>query len=183
MSPEVGFFKRLSLALAVLFSRELARDVARLREGEARALPPPKPEPGPEVPARVEAPPDHREALHLLSILQREGRLVDFLQEDIAAFSDAEVGAAARLVHEGCKGALHAYLALEPIYLEPEGETVVVERGFDAARVRLSGQVLGQPPFQGSLKHHGWRVQEVRLPRAPEGIDPAIIAPAEVELS
>ena len=31
-------------------------------------------------------------------MLQREGRLIDFLQEDLAAFPDADVGAAARAV-------------------------------------------------------------------------------------
>jgi hypothetical protein len=182
MSERVGFFRRLSLGVAVLFDAELALSVARLRKEKGRSLPPPRPEPGPGGPPRAEAAPDHREALHLLSIFQREGRLVDFLEEDIGAFSDAEVGAAARVVHEGCRKALHDYFSLEPVYREPEGETVVVEPGFDATRVRLSGQVVGEPPFRGSLKHHGWRVQEVRLPRAPEGIDPAIIAPAEVEL-
>jgi hypothetical protein len=107
---------------------------------------------------------------------------VDFLQEDITAFSDAEVGAAARAVHEGCRKTLGAYLTLVPVFSDPEGATISVEAGFDAAAIRLTGNVVGSPPFKGSLKHHGWRAKDVRLPQPPQGQDPAIIAPAEVEL-
>jgi hypothetical protein len=78
---------------------------------------------------------------------------------------------------------LSAYLKLEPIFQEPEGMSIVVADGFDPTSVRLTGNVVGTPPFKGSLKHHGWRAREVRLPRPPEGLDPSILAPAEVEIS
>ena len=142
-----------------------------------------------ETPQPVAAPtpvappkPDHREALHMLAILQRDGRLIDFLQEDVASFEDAEVGAAARVVHAGCKKAIEGYLTLEPIYREPDGAMVTLQRGFDASSVRIVGNVVGEPPFKGNLRHHGWRAAKVQLPAAPVGGDPNIIAPAEVEL-
>src|SRR5207253_6846543 len=35
-------------------------------------------------------------AVQLLAILQREGRLLDFLQEDVDGYADAQIGAAVR---------------------------------------------------------------------------------------
>jgi uncharacterized protein DUF2760 len=132
------------------------------------------------VPSAPKAP-DHAEALHVLSLLQRDGRLIDFLAENLEGFSDAEIGAAARTVHQGCKKALDAYLELEPVYKDAEGATVTVAAGFDPAAVRLTGNVVGTPPFQGALRHHGWRARKATFPPPPQQ-DPAIIAPAEVEL-
>jgi hypothetical protein len=125
----------------------------------------------------------HASGLFVLSMLQREGRFIDFLQEDIAAFSDAEVGAAARVVHEGCRKVVREYLSLEPVLRDPEGAAITVPNGFDAQRIRLTGNVAGQPPFRGALRHHGWMTTSVRLPNVPEALDPRVIAPAEVELS
>ncbi|HET6440438.1 MAG TPA: DUF2760 domain-containing protein [Anaeromyxobacter sp.] len=122
-----------------------------------------------------------RAALQLLGLLQREGRLVDFVQEDLTAFPDAAVGAAARAVHAGCKRALAELFRLEPVLREPEGTVIEVTNGFDPAAIRLTGSVVGNPPFRGALRHHGWRAEEVRLP-AQSGTNPAIVAPAEVEL-
>jgi hypothetical protein len=121
------------------------------------------------------------EALHLLALLQRDGRLVDFLSEELAGFSDAEIGAAARTVHEGCRKVLDAYVPLEPVFPEGEGARVTVQPGFDAAAVRLTGNVVGAPPFTGTVRHHGWRAKELRIPPAPPG-DARVLAPAEVEL-
>lgn len=167
---------------AVLFNREFARGVYQLRQGQAPELPPtgkPERDVTPAKPARSE----HAEALHLLAMLQREGRLVDFLQEDIGSYGDADIGAAARAVHTGCRKVLQNYLSLEPVFREPEGATITLEPGFDASRVRLTGNVVGDPPFRGDLRHHGWYAREVKLPRLPEGQDPAVVAPAEVELA
>jgi hypothetical protein len=123
-----------------------------------------------------------RAALQLLGVLQREGRLVDFLEEDLTGYPDAAIGAAARTVHEGCKRAIQELFKLEPVLRQPEGAVVEVAQGFDPAAVRLTGNVVGKPPFKGSLRHHGWRAQEVTLPPSADGMDPAIVAPAEVEL-
>jgi len=123
-----------------------------------------------------------RTALQLLSVLQREGRLVDFVEEDLTGYPDAAVGAAARTVHAGCRRAIQELFRLEPVLRQPEGAVVEVAADFDPGAVRLTGNVVGQPPFRGSLRHHGWRAQDVLLPPQPDGIDPAIVAPAEVEL-
>jgi len=118
----------------------------------------------------------------VLALLQRDGRLIDFLSEDLNGFSDAEIGAAARTVHVGCRKVLDSYLVLEPVYREQEGATVTVGTGFDPAAVRLSGNVVGSPPFRGSLRHHGWRATKATFPPIPPAHDPRILAPAEVEL-
>jgi hypothetical protein len=104
------------------------------------------------------------------------------LQEDVAGFPDADVGAAARVVHEGCRRALKDYVVLEPVRSEAEGAAITLERGFDAARNRVTGNVVGEPPFKGRLAHHGWLVRELKLPALQAGHDPKIVAPAEVEL-
>lgn len=139
-----------------------------------------KPEelPATAAPARRDVTP----ALQLLAIMQREGRLIDFLQEDMASFSDAEIGAAARVVHEGCRKGLKEYLELAPVRTEAEGAAVVLERGFDPSRTRITGSPAGDPPFRGRLAHHGWLVKDIRLPTLAAGHDPSVVAPAEVEI-
>lgn len=120
-------------------------------------------------------------ALRLLALLQQEGRLIDFLEEEIEPYSDAQVGAAVRAIHAGCRAALHQRMEIARIFAQDDGTTVEVSSGFDPAAVRLTGKVQGQPPFQGVLQHGGWRASQVRLPRAA-GIDPTVLAPAEVEI-
>jgi hypothetical protein len=65
---------------------------------------------------------------------------------------------------------------------DAEGASVTVPAGFDAQRIRLTGNVAGQPPFRGALKHHGWLATSVRLPAVSTALDPRVVAPAEVEL-
>jgi hypothetical protein len=121
-------------------------------------------------------------ALQLLSLLQQNGRLIDFLQEDITAYSDQEVGAAARLVHQGCRQILEEYLAIRPVREESEGVRVTLHAGFDASQVRLTGNLVGEAPFTGTLIHRGWRATQVRLPQVAAGHDLKILTAAEVEL-
>lgn len=121
-------------------------------------------------------------ALQLLALLQRDGRLIDFLQQDVAAYSDAEIGAAARVVHGGCRESLIKHFSMEPVRPEAEGQRITLEAGFDPRSVRLAGRVLGEPPFRGELIHRGWRVTQVRLPQVAGGHDLSVVAPAEVEL-
>jgi hypothetical protein len=121
-------------------------------------------------------------AVALLAVMQREGRLVDFLREDISGYSDAQVGAAVRAIHENCRRALDEHLALEPVRSEEEGARILVESGFDASAVRLVGNVSGKPPFRGVLRHRGWRSRRVDLPADAAGQDPTIVAPAEIEI-
>ena len=120
-------------------------------------------------------------ALRLLGLLQEQGRLVDFLEEDLTPYPDDQIGGAVRAIHDGCRKALHAQFALEPVLRGAEGEDVTVDAGFDAAAVRLTGNVAGAPPFRGVLRHGGWRVTSATLPDR-QGLDPRVIAPAEVEI-
>jgi hypothetical protein len=126
--------------------------------------------------------PPEEGALHLLAILQREGRLLDFLGEEIKGLKDADIGAAVRLVHAGCKKALGTYVVLAPVRTEAEGAAVVVDKGFDAVALQLAGNVKGEPPYRGTLTHPGWRAVEVKLPERPPFVDARIVAPAEVEV-
>jgi hypothetical protein len=129
----------------------------------------------------VERPDDG--AVLLLSVLQREGRLVDFLMEDLGTYSDAQIGTAVRDVHANCRRALAGAFALEPILEGVEEATVSVPAGFDPTSIKLVGRVVGSGPFRGVLRHRGWRSSRVQLPAlgAPEGRQ--IVAPAEVEVS
>jgi len=121
-------------------------------------------------------------ALQLLSLLQQEARFVDFVREDLGSFSDADIGAAARVVHEGSRKALNSYFTLAPVRSEDEESRVTLAEGFNAQEVRLTGNVVGTAPFTGTLIHRGWKVTEVRLPKLAAGHDTRVIAPAEVEL-
>ncbi len=181
---------RLILALRcfflILFARRLPAEAAALLPAPAPqpALPPPSPPaPSPEELARAAEEGARRGALQLLGLLQREGRLVDFLEEEIAGYSDAQIGAAVRDIHKGCKKALAEHVGVKPVLAEKEDARVKVEPGFDPSRIRLVGNVVGEPPFTGVLKHPGWRGDGVKLPSLPASVDPSVIAPAEVELS
>ena len=121
-------------------------------------------------------------ALRLLALLQQEGRLVDFLEEDLGPYSDTQIGSAVRAIHGGCRAVLKERLDLAPILPGAEGTTVTVERGFDLAAVRVTGNVRGEPPYQGVLRHPGWRSAAFRLPDSTGDRDYTILAPAEVEV-
>ncbi|WP_310460817.1 DUF2760 domain-containing protein [Sphaerotilus sp.] len=183
-SPTPSFLRRLSMAFSVLFSGELARRCLAADEplvAAPAAAPAPVPvAPSPQVITLKEATPDA--ALQLLGLFQREARLIDFVQEDLTSHADADVGAAARLVHEGCRKVLAAHFTLVPVRTEEEGRRITLPAGFDASAVRMTGNVVGHAPFTGTLSHRGWRVTEVRLPQRAEHHDASILAQAEVEL-
>lgn len=182
----LSFFGRLSLAVGTFFSvlgnREFAAGVQRVRDGApASAQPAPVAAPvKPAAPELREASP--QAALQLLGLLQRDARFLDFVEEDIAAYADAEIGAAARLVHDGCRAALREHFTIVPVRDEAEGSRVTLPAGFDATAVRVTGNVVGAAPFTGTVSHRGWRVAEVRLPKLTGSHDASVIAPAEVEL-
>ncbi|WP_375772030.1 DUF2760 domain-containing protein [Archangium gephyra] len=196
--PSLSFFARFWLAFVCFWriwaNQAFAQAVLPLKEADAAGqLPSGTPATGlpagqqtPEKKEPVAALPPEREhapALQFLAMLQREGRLIDFLQEDVAAFPDSDVGAAARIVHEGCRKVLRQYLTLEPVLPQSEGDRVNVPAGFDAQRIRLTGNVAGQPPYTGALKHHGWVTTAVKFPSTSAAMDPRVLSPAEVELS
>jgi hypothetical protein len=194
----------LGLAVLVLLIIVVVRQAASnhatgaTEAGQAGSVPPPAESTGP-VPAEPVAPAVPRavpgalaaaslrsaepeSALQLLGLFQQEARLIDFLKEDLKGFSDAEVGAAARVVHEGGRRLLNDYVRLAPVRSETEESRITLVAGFDTASVRLTGNVTGQPPFTGTLVHRGWQVESLELPALAEGRKLGIIAPAEVEL-
>ena len=185
----LSLFARLWLAIScffrVVFDPSLARGVERalrsaepaLRETSTRE---PEREAARATPTGANA--DHTGALGVLALMQREGRLVDFLQQEIDAFKDAEIGSAARLVHAGCRKALLRHFKIGKIRPEAEGASVTVPEGFDGRSVKLTGNVQGSAPYRGVLRHAGWRAESVELPALVAGYDASIIAAAEVEL-
>ena len=144
------------------------------------------PRKAPPGPIQAQTPPpcatEPQSALQLVALLQQNGRLIDFLKEDITGYTDQEVGAAARLVHQGCRQTLEECLAVRPVRAEAEGARVTLGAGFDASSVRLTGNVVGEAPFTGVLIHRGWQATSVRLPQVTAGYDLKILAAAEVEL-
>ncbi|MBM3993925.1 MAG: DUF2760 domain-containing protein [Planctomycetes bacterium] len=130
--------------------------------------PPPKPWPDP---------------ILLLTLMEREGRLVDFLLENIDGYDDQSLGAGVRKIHKDCQKVLKEHLEMEPVLKGEEQTPVTVPAGFDPSAVRLTGNVTGSPPFTGTLIHHGWRVTKIKVNQPPEGHDAFVLHPAEVELA
>jgi Domain of unknown function (DUF2760) len=184
-----GFWERVTFAFrcffAILFHGDIPSDIAQKRVKPAG--------PGPQVPAastvsrlkQVERPASDAfdRAVQMLALLQRDGRLIDFLAENISSYPDAQLGAAVRTIHEACRQMLDHYVRLEPILNSEENQPVMVQTGFDPAAIKLIGNVAGAPPVRGVLRHKGWRVKEVNLPPLPQGAARMVVAPAEVELS
>lgn len=169
--------KRLKLAFRTFFwlidFGEVPPDVLDATDQKVAPPLPPKPQAQPETTDR---------AVQLLAILQRDGRLVDFLMEDLTAYADAQVGAAVRDVHAGSRAVLMRYTTVAPVIDDEEGQTVTVERGTDPATVKVTGSITGEPPYRGVLRHRGWQATRVDLPPLP-ATGRTIIAPAEVEVS
>lgn len=161
------------MGLAIRSSWRVLRDPAFAAQVQPLVTPPPKEE----KPAKPSGAP-----LRVLALLQREGRLVDFLLEHIQEYPDNQIGAAVRDIHRQCSAALKEHLVLEPVLPRSEGDQVEVPVGFDPASIQLIGNVTGQPPFRGTLRHHGWRVKDLKLVPPPAGQDEFVLQPAEVEL-
>ena len=123
------------------------------------------------------------EVISFLAALQEKGRLVDFLMDDVTSYDDAQVGAAARVVHEGCRAALNEVFTIAPVTESPEGATISVPETHRADEYRLTGKLAGAAPFNGTVVHRGWRTTATKLPKivVPDG-DVPCIAPAEVEV-
>ena len=157
---------------SILFSGVLPADIAQAfgysKVIPIKATPAPKPQSGPED-----------GAVQILSVLQRDARLVDFLMEDISAYSDEQVGAAVRDVQLQSRQTLERYLKLQPVIDGVEGDFTKTE-GLAAASVKLVGNV---PPSGkaagGLLRHKGWKAEKVDLPSLPPG---NILASAEIEV-
>jgi Domain of unknown function (DUF2760) len=185
-----GFWKRVAFAFrcffSILFHAGIPSDIAQalvkptgpVPQGPAAAVP--SVSRLKEVERRSEA---FDRAVQMLALLQRDGRLIDFLAEDVSVYPDAQLGAAVRTIHETCRQALEHYVKLEPILNSEEDQPVTVQAGFDPATIKLIGNVAGEPPVRGVLRHKGWRVKEVNLPPLPQAAGRMVVALAEVELS
>ncbi len=179
----IGVLMTLLLWGAIYFVG--SRLIERAAPEQAPLAAPTAPLPAAPAQTRPQAPSRSAEAgaVQMLAILQRQGRLIDFLQENLSMYDDAQIGAAVRTIHEGAKQALAEHVTLEPIFQETEGSAVAVEPGFDTRAVRLTGHVVGEPPFRGELRHRGWRVVRINLPQQLGGEDKQlIVAAAEVEV-
>ncbi|MCG8669850.1 MAG: DUF2760 domain-containing protein [Pseudomonadales bacterium] len=167
----------LSLVLLVIMLAVSTKNGSSSSKNDKPVEPvaPPKP-----VESLKETKPDA--ALQLLSLFQQEARLVDFLSEDLTGFSDADIGATARVIHDGGRKVLEEYFDLAALRTEEEETQVTLPEGFNASEVRLTGNVVGQAPFNGILVHKGWKVTNTNLPKLAPEHDTSIIAPAEVEL-
>jgi hypothetical protein len=189
MTPEhraiTGVWTRIKYAFiaffAILFKGRLPAD---LIQGTVVSRPANPTTAGPGV-AKPAAPAhdDGERAVQILALFQRDGRLIDFLMEDLASYTDADIGATARDVHAGCRRVLERYVTLGSILSGREQEPVSVPEGFDPAAVRLVGRVSGRPPFRGTLLHRGWRAERVELPPLSNEAGRSVVAPAEVEVA
>jgi hypothetical protein len=125
---------------------------------------------------------ERRLFLHLFSMMQREGRLMDFLAEDLDHYEDSQIGSAVRAIHASCLQIVREYLDPRPIMSQAEGERVTVDVDFDPGAIKLTGKVVGKPPFSGIIRHKGWQVGKIKLPTLSGRQNAEIIAPAEVEI-
>ena len=118
----------------------------------------------------------------LLTLLQKEARFLDFVQENVDSIDDTRMGAVSRLVHKDLSRTFKQYVKLEPVLDRVEGELIEIEAGFDASEIRLSGNVDKEPPFKGTLRHKGWLVSHLNLPKKAATSNQSVLLPAEVEV-
>ena len=162
---------------------ELAKKAAQeLKAAQAEASVVPKKKKKDFLDQKIEQERKRRLFLHTLSVLQREGRLLDFFAEDLNQYEDDQIGAAARSIQDDCKKAVKKYINPVPVIDKEEGDTVTIEPGFDMDAVALVGNVTGEPPFEGVLRHPGWKAAKKELPKLSDIQDPGIMVPAEVEI-
>ena len=163
-----------------VLSPEVLTELNLTRREAAPAKPAAAPKP---APAAAAAPAIRTSdgALQLLGILQRDSRLIDFLMEDIASYSDDQVGAAVRELHDQCRDAVARYVTLQPVIDGVEG-TFTQAPSKDPNVVKFIGNVPAKPPSGGTLRHKGWRAAKVDLPALTGKQDANIIAPAEIEI-
>ncbi|RCU49224.1 DUF2760 domain-containing protein [Corallincola holothuriorum] len=172
---QTHFFARIALAFKVIFSRRFTDTLVASSAAESETAPAVEP-------AVTLTSSNSDGALQMLALLQKEGRLLDFIQEDVTSFSDEQVGAAARVVHQGLKKTISEHVTLAPITTSLEGNPITVPEGFDPQAYRLTGNVSGSAPFHGTLLHKGWKANAINLPQTIEGYDFNVLAAAEVEL-
>jgi hypothetical protein len=184
----IGSWERVVFAfrcfLSILFRAQIPDEIVQKL---VKSVGPASPAAGTSVSRLKEVQPpaaaDFDRAVQMLALLQRDGRLIDFLAENISSYPDVQLGAAVRTIHNTCRQVLDQYVKLEPILNSEEDQPVTVQVGFDPAAIKLIGNVTGEPPVRGLLRHKGWRVKQVNLPPLPQAAGRMVVAPAEVELA
>ena len=126
-----------------------------------------------------EQPPSH---LDLLTLLQKSGRLIDFLKENIDTYNDAQVGAAVRQIHQQCGEVLEEVVTIRPVMEQEEGKKITVPQGYGSSEIKVVGNVVGNPPFEGVLRHKGWKAHKISLPKGQHSGKREVLSPAEVEV-
>jgi hypothetical protein len=171
-----GLFLFTGLILWVILRASLAKQVRQTTPVKAKEASKPK------FQKKEQKLKEQRLYIHLMGVLQREGRLMDFFTENLEPFEDAQIGAAVRNIHENCSQIIQKYLSPSAVLDQPEGDEVTVPEGFDASTIKLIGNVSGNPPFKGILRHKGWQARKLEMPILSSSQDAAIISPAEVEI-
>ena len=183
---EIENDKKLAEAATQVVIGQLAASTSKLKAAEATVSELQK-----QLTETVQATPVRSESIdaeliNLLSQFQEKGRFVDFLMEDVSRYTDQQVAAAARVVHQGCGAVVREHFSITPAHSSREGEAITVESSDSAGGVRLVGNVGGQPPYKGVVLHRGWKTEKVTLPRVvQESLTPErikLIAPAQVEV-
>jgi len=166
-----GVWTRLKLAVAAFFTILFKGRLPAALQSAVR----------PAAPAAM--PDDTDRAVQMMALLQRDGRLVDFLMEDLSRYTDEQIGAAVRDVHDGCRRGLDRYFTFDTIMDGREGEVTTVSDPIDAAAIRFVGNTTGRPPFRGTLLHRGWRASRVELPPLGAASSRRVVAQAEIEVT
>ena len=120
--------------------------------------------------------------LRLLGLMQETSRFIDFLKEDLSSFDDAQIGAAARKIHEECGKCLEDLVTVRPLLEEKEGDKMTVPQGYDSSKIKVVGKVKGNPPYTGILVHKGWKAHKRSLPKTIGDPITEVIFPAEIEI-
>jgi hypothetical protein len=120
--------------------------------------------------------------LRLLSMMQHSARFIDFIKEDISAYSDQEVGVVVRDIHKNCAKLLEEVVAIRPISKDEEGSAFIVPVHYDSQEISLIGNIRGEPPYKGVLRHPGWKASKLSLPECSMDVRKEIIQLAEVEV-
>ncbi|MBV9772278.1 MAG: DUF2760 domain-containing protein [Bryobacterales bacterium] len=162
---------------AILFSGKLPADIAQeFGFSQKKAAPAAKPAPPPPAAKPSDG------ALQMLGILQRDARLIDFMMEDISAYSDDQVGAAVRNLHEQCRESLNRYLRFTPVIDGVEGSFTKLDSN-DPSSVKLLGNVPANGKAAGGLlRHKGWKAEKIDLPPLAPNSNTSVVAPAEIEI-
>src|SRR5262252_1500295 len=154
LSTRISFAFRCFFSL--LFQGKIPQDMLEALTGSAAEVAPSPIARTPPASTKVRGDAPNPEAVdravQMLALLQRDGRLVDFLEEDVSSYPDGQLGAAVRSIHTSCRQVLERYIKLEPILSSEEGQPVTVPVGFDLAAIKLVGSnVTGEPPIRGLL--------------------------------